>query len=405
MSQWSSSCSDATEDEGMGRQGLNMSMIFSTVPLPLASDLESSPTSSETQSAGPKDPSNQSHDEIFCMALHDSGVSTCAWKRRRLSCKRSVDATLAQRLIHHPERVNRRGTCNKSQQTKAFNEFRYWYIRAHGCKWNPGKQKVLPAWRLLKDGQRYHWYLLREIRMACPSLCVAAQHRRRRGPSMGSSNSAVDAVPAGTQDTESQESLYGPGIQLTYFPKLGQDNPIVIDWIRQGLRGDDLRSKLMTLPDYKRYFDQFVEFIQQLCSNLGFATCCCCMEMGDNFRFVGGVHLHAYMSFLKVKGGLANVKTIRIPTELLGFCNLKPFPVVTKGYRGRRLIEAMAQGMHYLLGPKSSAMYQWTTLEPVKDLSSMKHRICSAMFLVNGARSSKPSSRSIVNNFKGLPFP
>ena len=222
---------------------------------------------------------------------------------------------------------------------------------------------------------------------------------------MGSSNSAVDAVPAGTQDTESQESLYGPGIQLTYFPKLGQDNPIVIDWIRQGLRGDDLRSKLMTLPDYKRYFDQFVEFIQQLCSNLGFATCCCCMEMGDNFRFVGGVHLHAYMSFLKVKGGLANVKTIRIPTELLGFSNLKPFPVVTKGYRGRRLIEAMAQGMHYLLGPKSSAMYQWTTLEPVKDLSSMKHRICSAMFLVNGARSSKPSSRSIVNNFKGLPFP
>ena len=244
MAQWSSSCTEASEDEGMGGEGLNMSMIFSTVPLPLASDLESSPTSSETQSAGPKDPSNQSHDEIFRMALRDSGVSTCAWKRRRLSCKRSVDATLAQRLIHHPERVNRRGTYNKSQQAKASNEFRYWYMRAHGCKWNSGKQKVLPAWRLLKQGQRYHWYLLREIRMACPSLLVAAQHRRRRGPSMGSSNWAVDAVPAGPQDTEPQESLYGLGIQLTYSPKPGEDSPTVIGWSRQGLKGNDLRSKL-----------------------------------------------------------------------------------------------------------------------------------------------------------------
>ena len=103
--------------------------------------------------------------------------------------------------------------------------------------------------------------------------------------------------------------------------------------------------------------------------------------------------------------GLANVKTIRIPTESFGFCNLMPFLVVTKGYRGRRSIGAMAQGMHYLRGLKSSAMYQWTTFEPVKDLSSMKHRICSAMFVVNGARSSKPSSRSIVNHFTGLPFP
>ena len=405
MSEWSSSCSDASEDEGMGGQGLNMPTIFSTVPLPLATCVGSSTSSLEAPSAGPKDPHVLSHHEVFRMALRDSGVSTCAWKRRRLSCKRSVDATVVQRLIHHPDRVHRGGCCSKVQQTKSFNEYRYWYIRAWGCNWSEGKRKVLPAYRLLTDRQRYHWYLLREIRMACPSLAVDARHRRRRGPSTGSSNAAVDAVPMGPKDTEPQESLYGPGISVTYFPKLGQDNPTVIGWIRQGLRGDDLRSKLMTLPEYRRYFDQFVEFVRELCSNLGFATCCCCMEMGDNFRFVGGVHLHAYMSFLKVKGGLANVKSIRIPSELLDFCNLKPFHVVTKGYRGRRLIDAMAQGMHYLLGPKSSAMYRWTTTEPVKDLSSMKHRICRAMFLVNGVPSSEPSRRSIVNIFMGRPFP
>ena len=111
------------------------------------------------------------------------------------------------------------------------------------------------------------------------------------------------------------------GMQLTYFPKLGQDHPTVIGWIRQGLRVDGLRSKLMTLPEYTRYFHQLVEFIQELCSNLGFANCCCCMEMGTNFRFVSGVHLHAYTSFLKVKGGFDDVTAIRISSEHLGFCN------------------------------------------------------------------------------------
>ena len=218
--------------------------MYSTAPLPLASDTGSSSSSSETQPAGSRGPDNQSHDEIFAWLCATSGFSRVHGSARRLSCKRSVDGTLALRLIHHPERVNRRGTYNKSQQAKASNEFRYWYMRAHGCKWNSGKQKVLPAWRLLKQGQRYHWYLLREIRMACPSLLVAAQHRRRRGPSMGSSNWAVDAVPAGPQDTEPQESLYGLGIQLTYSPKPGEDSPTVIGWSRQGLKGNDLRSKL-----------------------------------------------------------------------------------------------------------------------------------------------------------------
>ena len=65
----------------------------------------------------------------------------------------------------------------------------------------------------------------------------------------------------------------------------------------------------------------------------------------------------------------------------------------------------MAEGIHYLLGPKSSAMHRWTTLEPVKDLSIIKHRICRAMFLVKGVLSSEPGRRSIVNNLHGTSLP
>ena len=399
MSEQSSSCSDVTEDEGMEGHGLNMEMVFSTVPLPLASDTGSSASSLAAQSPGPKDPNDLSHDKVFRMALRDSGVLTCAWKRRRSSGKRSVDATVVQRLIHHPVRVQRKGTVSKKQATIAFNEFRFWYIRALGCKWKQGHSEMLAQWRAITNDQRYHWYLLREIRCESIRLGLGGLGYRRRGRPSKSSTSTVRAVPKGSPGEDSQDAFYGPGIQLTYFPKLGQDNPAVIRWIREGLRGDALRLKLMTLPEYKRYFDEFVEFIKDLCSGLGFANCCCCMEMGDNFRFVGAVHLHAYLCFLKVKGGLDNMRSIRIPQDKLDFCNLKPFQVVTKGFRGRRLVDAMAQGMHYLLGPKSSAMYRWTTLEPVQDLSSMKHRICIAMFLVIAVPSIEPSRRSIANSF------
>ena len=353
-----------------------MSTIFSTVPLPLT--LDAAPETLgvvATRPAAAIDSKILTHDGLLKIALEESGLSSHKWSRRRVSKKNAVDARVLQQLQANPNDINLNRACSKRQQTKAFNEYRHWYMRATGSSWKEGVHQVCAQMRNLSNQQRYHWYLVSQAREAAGLKVPGAGHNRRR-PSTASTTAAVDGAEKAPPDTDASNTLYAPGIQLTYFPKIGQDNPTVLGWIRDGLRGSALREKLLTLPEYKHYFDQFTTYIRQLCKNLGFSSCCCCMEMGEHFRFVAAVHLHAYLGFLKVKGGLEAIKHIRISRDDLEFCNLKPFPVLTKGFRGRRLIEAMAQGMHYVCGPKSSGMHRYTDLEPVKDHVSRKHCNC-----------------------------
>ena len=362
----------SVDEDGMGCEGLDMSTIFSTVPLPLTVDAGSETVvpvaTSPTVSIDPK---NLTHEDLLRIALEESGLSSHKWSRRRVPKKFAVDARVLQKFTENPNAINLNRTCSKRQQTKAFNEFRHWYMRATGGRWKDSVHQVCAQVRNLSNQQRYHWYLVSQARQATGLTACPPGFQTGR-PSTASTPAGVSGAEPVPPDADASNALYGPGVQLTYFPKIGQDNPTVLGWIRDGLRGVALRNKLKTLPEYSHYFEQFTAFIRQLCKNLGFFSCCCCMEMGEHFRFVAAVHLHAYLGFLKVKGGLDAIKHIRIPRQDLEFCNLKPFPVVTKGFRGRRLIDAMAQGMHYVCGPKSTGMYRYTDLEPVKDRVSSK---------------------------------
>jgi hypothetical protein len=55
------------------------------------------------------------------------------------------------------------------------------------------------------------------------------------------------------------------------------------------------------------------------------------------------------------------------------FCNVKPYVVVTRGLRGRRLQDSVAQAMHYVVGPKSSGVFRFTDLEPIQDACATLH--------------------------------
>jgi len=63
---------------------------------------------------------------------------------------------------------------------------------------------------------------------------------------------------------------------------------------------------------------------------------------------------------------LSSVKQVVIRRSDLVFCNVKPYVVATRGLRGRRLQDAVAQAIHYVVGPKSSAMFRVTDLEPIQ---------------------------------------
>ena len=60
-------------------------------------------------------------------------------------------------------------------------------------------------------------------------------------------------------------------------------------------------------------------------------------------------------------------KQVPVRLSALTFCNVKPHVVVTRGLRGRRLQDSVAQAMHYVVGPKSSGLFRATDLEPIQD--------------------------------------
>jgi len=132
-----------------------------------------------------------------------------------------------------------------------------------------------------------------------------------------------------------------------------------------------LRKALISRNAYRAYFYDFSVFIQQLRTNCGFASCCACMEMGDQSSFPAQVHCHAYLGFLRRQSMVIHAQQVCVSLSSLTFNKVKPHYVATRGLRGRRLYEATAQGMHYVVGPKCSGMFRFTDLEPIQDVFAM----------------------------------
>ena len=361
----SDAISQFDDDDDTEAPGLDMSHIFSAVSLPVATSVLSQSTGAGvSKSLLPS--ADLSHTALLWLALDDSGLSRRPEKNRRVSGKQPVDVKMLRLLCDKPELVTLAHRCSKDQQTKAHNEYRRWYIRATGCKWKDATPLVLTAFRTLTNDQRYHWYLVNQGR-GLYSLDVSDLADRRR-LSLTASSVSSGSVDGETKSAAQASDVHiATGLLLTYFPKIGQDDPTVLGWVHEGLRGDDLRQKLMTLPVYLQYFQSFTTFIRDLSRQLGFSSCCCSMEMGESSRFIAMVHCHAYMSFIKPKCGCAEVKHLRVPHDTLVFCGLTPYTVLTKGPKGRRLLEAMRQGMHYVIGPKNTGMFRYTDCEPVQD--------------------------------------
>ena len=95
------------------------------------------------------------------------------------------------------------------------------------------------------------------------------------------------------------------------------------------------------------------------------------MEMGDHSSFPAQVHCHAYLGFLRRQSMAIHAQQVAVSVSSLIFNTLKPHYVATRGLRGRRLYEATAQGMHYVVGPKCSGMFRFTDLEPIQDVFVM----------------------------------
>ena len=108
------------------------------------------------------------------------------------------------------------------------------------------------------------------------------------------------------------------------------------------------------------------------------------MELGEDSRFAARVHLHAYIGFLQKDGGTAGMRSVKVRKSDLMFCGSTPFVVATRGRHGKRSHEAVAQGMYYVAGPKSTCMLRFTDLEPIEEVKFSDKVIETRYFLREG---------------------
>ena len=352
--------------------GIDAAALFAGVELP-----HSEPAVlAELRAASRRDTSkletvDLSHSALVKRALSVSGVDDNLPTRKRLSGKKPFDVTLLQQLRTDPSSVTRAQLLPRQHHKDGYHEFRRWYIAMAGVTWREGEIAALKLWSKYSNDQKYHWILIRKagLEYGLPHLTKAPPSKLRIAADSPQGDPSA-AQPDGTSPPEETTQTV-VGLLLTYFLKLGHDDPDVGTWIRQGLKGDDLRKQLLTKPAYSAYFEAFVVFIKQLRDTYGFKSCCACMELGDDSTFAARVHLHAYVGFLQKDSGIAAMYGVKVPSSALIFCNMKPYTVATRGLKGRRLHDAVGQGMYYVTGPKSTGMLRYTDLEPIKETKSI----------------------------------
>ena len=306
-----------------------------------------------------------SHSGLLRTAIVQCRLLERSQFRRRRRHKGPCDFNFLKQLIAEPSVVSAPSKMTRLMHSRGKNEYRFWCKYTSQTKWKD-LHSVTKTWSLLSHQQKYHWYL---VHLASEVLLKTTRHFRFCGKGFKTSleRQALARAHSSCDTSQSDQTFKVLGLLLTYYPRLGKDDPSVEALIRDGLRGDALRQALSNRKDYETFFAEFCVFIQQLRSHYGFASCSACMELNGDSRFAAQVHCHAYVGFLTRQSRAIYAQAVEVPSSSLIFKSMKPHTVVTRCMRGRRLYDNSAQAMHYVVGPKSSGLFRFTDLEPIQD--------------------------------------
>ena len=375
--------SQSSSEAGSQCAGIDVSTLFAGVELPQTESPQAAAMpSSSRREASSHQPPDLSHASMLQHAFAVSGIRTTGI-RKRVQGKRAFDIRTLQQLATNPCLVTRTTPLSRVAHRVGFHEFRRWYIAVSGVSWREGEVQATKRWAEYTNNQKYHWVLFRQACRECGRAeLVQAPPSKLRSVSVPDLPKLQDVEEGGDENAVAGFWL-GVGFLLTYFSHIGQDDPDVGVWVRQGFRGAELRAKLLTKMAYRAYFDAFVAFLQKFRDQYGFTSVGACMELGEDAdaRSVSRVHLHAYVGFLEKDGGIGGMRTVKFPKTAVVFSASTPFVVATRGHKGRRMHEAVGRGMYYVVGPKATSMLRYTDLEPIKESKISKNRIRQVSYI------------------------
>jgi hypothetical protein len=156
----------------------------------------------------------------------------------------------------------------------------------------------------------------------------------------------------------------------TYNTGLGLQDPDILQWVQQGLRGSALADKLKNHDLIKNAFNRFVSFHKDRADKHGFKTWAVGLEHSMNAKHPARVHLHTYAG-VDIRGGhiLMGVPLAR-PVSKSGLtfpgCEapIVKFTIIRRP-SATTILNGVSTGMYYVAGAKESSLMLEASMIPI----------------------------------------
>ena len=254
------------------------------------------------------------------------------------------------------------------------------------------------TWSMLSDDGKGRWFILNKI-MAHDTMSDTLpedMHGLRTGNDVGPT--AGDVVPHVTA-----HKISGWGYLATYNTNIGLCDAMSTRWVQEGVRGEALKTKLISHPLYRACFDRFWEWHKDQAVKMGCGTYCASMEHSEHANSPARVHLHSYAG-VQISGGVGCMKVPR----LLNFnendliwegCRPHVMPTMTRRKAEATVFNAVSTGVYYVVGEKSGTMFKEANAWPIQD---KRDKCCCCQLVLVTSRAKPISIKTMCTAFHDL---
>ena len=289
----------------------------------------------------------------------------------KLSKKQAWRYELA-RLAKHPLR-DLDLPLNARLRSDAFYAMTAWISRLSGRGIRPVRKDMNDEW--IKNGKwssmednvkcRFHFLKQLEKESVFQDAFPEVFEKRPNGRSSQTSFAVV-----GTSAAEPLPVTQCYGWLATYNTGLGLQDPDILQWVQQGLRGSALADKLKNHDLIKNAFNRFVSFHKDRAEQHGFKTWAVALEHSMNAKHPARVHLHTYAG-VDIRGGhlLMGAPSAR-PVSKSGLAfpgceapNVR-FTIIRRPST-TTILNGVSTGMYYVAGAKESSLMLEASMIPI----------------------------------------
>ena len=223
-------------------------------------------------------------------------------------------------------------------------------------------------WTSLDDSVKYRFHFLKllekelDFQDAIPEVSTRPNGRSSQASFAVVGRKAAEPLPV--------TNCYG--WLATYNTDLGLQDPEILQWVQQGLRGNDLAAKLKEHDLIKNAFNRFLSFHKDRAEQHGFKTWAVALEHSMNAKHPARVHLHTYAG-VDIRGGhlLMGAPSARpVSKSGLTFPGCEAPHVRFTTFRRSStatILNGVSTGMYYVAGAKESSIMVQASMTPIQE--------------------------------------